>query len=125
MEYPILLHLFNFSRVSQPVKGVSQNINYTTTALLPVLTSLFDHVAQHQFGDDVIRKDLQYNLSKLNRHTCTLHIFVYFVQFVLWYKLSLYVLFSSVDDLQMSCYRIMCSIYSLGTVKTPHAERFV
>ncbi|TMS07041.1 Ryanodine receptor 1 [Larimichthys crocea] len=26
------------------VKGVSQNINYTTTALLPVLTSLFDHI---------------------------------------------------------------------------------
>lgn len=54
----ISLHSFQFSRVSQPVKGVSQNINYTTTALLPVLTSLFDHIAQHQFGDDVIRKDL-------------------------------------------------------------------
>ncbi|KAG9351877.1 hypothetical protein JZ751_023128 [Albula glossodonta] len=64
------------------VKGVSQNINYTTVALLPVLTSLFDHIAQHQFGDDVI-----------------------------------------LDDLQMSCYRIMCSIYSLGTVKNPHVER--
>lgn len=36
------------------VKGVSQNINYTTIALLPVLTTLFDHIAQHQFGDDVI-----------------------------------------------------------------------
>lgn len=42
-----------FSPVKQ-VKGVSQNINYTTIALLPVLTSLFDHIAQHQFGDDVI-----------------------------------------------------------------------
>jgi len=29
----------------------------------------------------------------------------------------------SVDDLQISCYRIMCSIYSLGTVKTPHVEK--
>ncbi|TRY98674.1 hypothetical protein DNTS_033428 [Danionella cerebrum] len=76
------LKLGKVSKGNQPVKGVSQNINYTTTALLPVLTSLFDHVAQHQFGDDVI-----------------------------------------LDDLQMSCYRIMCSIYSLGTVKTPHAER--
>ncbi|KAG9348369.1 hypothetical protein JZ751_002104, partial [Albula glossodonta] len=38
------------------VKGVSQNINYTTIALLPVLTSLFDHIAQHQFGDDVIHR---------------------------------------------------------------------
>lgn len=42
----------------QQVKGVSQNINYTTIALLPVLTSLFDHIAQHQFGDDVICKCL-------------------------------------------------------------------
>ncbi|CAB1450415.1 unnamed protein product [Pleuronectes platessa] len=64
------------------VKGVSQNINYTTNALLPVLTTLFDHIAQHQFGDDVM-----------------------------------------MDDLQISCYRLMCSIYSLGTVKTPHAEK--
>ncbi|XP_019717005.1 ryanodine receptor 1b isoform X5 [Hippocampus comes] len=64
------------------VKGVAQNINYTTNALLPVLTSLFDHIAQHQFGDDVM-----------------------------------------MDDLQISCYRIMCSIYSLGTVKTPHVEK--
>ncbi|XP_041919811.1 ryanodine receptor 1b isoform X8 [Alosa sapidissima] len=64
------------------VKGVSQNINYTTIALLPVLTSLFDHIAQHQFGDDVI-----------------------------------------LDDLQISCYRLMCSIYSIGTVKTPHVEQ--
>lgn len=38
------------------VKGVAQNINYTTVALLPVLTSLFEHIAQHQFGDDVIRE---------------------------------------------------------------------
>lgn len=38
------------------VKGVAQNINYTTVALLPVLTSLFEHVAQHNFGDDVIRE---------------------------------------------------------------------
>ncbi|KAF3706490.1 Ryanodine receptor 1 [Channa argus] len=75
------LKLGKVSKGNQQVKGVSQNINYTTIALLPVLTSLFDHIAQHQFGDDVI-----------------------------------------LDDLQMSCYRIMCSIYSLGTVKNPHVE---
>ncbi|XP_054043676.1 LOW QUALITY PROTEIN: ryanodine receptor 1-like, partial [Rissa tridactyla] len=64
------------------VKGVAQNINYTTVALLPVLTSLFEHVAQHQFGDDVI-----------------------------------------LDDVQVSCYRILCSIYSLGTTRNPYVER--
>lgn len=47
-----MIHIF----VIPKVKGVSQNINYTTIALLPVLTSLFDHIAQHQFGDDVICK---------------------------------------------------------------------
>nr|XP_046173098.1 ryanodine receptor 1-like [Oncorhynchus gorbuscha] len=76
------LKLGKVSKGNQQVKGVSQNINYTTIALLPVLTSLFDHISQHQFGDDVI-----------------------------------------LDDLQMSCYRIMCAIYSLGTVKNPHVER--
>ncbi|CAG5986514.1 unnamed protein product, partial [Menidia menidia] len=76
------LKLGKVSSRNQGCKGVSQNINYTTTALLPVLTSLFDHIAQHQFGDDVI-----------------------------------------LDDLQISCYRLMCSIYSLGTVKTPHVEK--
>uniref|UniRef100_A0A8V0Y5U8 Ryanodine receptor 1 n=1 Tax=Gallus gallus TaxID=9031 RepID=A0A8V0Y5U8_CHICK len=64
------------------VKGVAQNINYTTVALLPVLTSLFEHIAQHQFGDDVI-----------------------------------------LDDVQVSCYRILCSIYSLGTTRNPYVER--
>lgn len=49
-EFLIMCSLFSFKQV----KGVSQNINYTTIALLPVLTSLFDHIAQHQFGDDVI-----------------------------------------------------------------------
>ncbi|XP_053908876.1 ryanodine receptor 1 isoform X1 [Cuculus canorus] len=64
------------------VKGVAQNINYTTVALLPVLTSLFEHVAQHQFGDDVI-----------------------------------------LDDVQVSCYRILCSIFSLGTTRNAYVER--
>ncbi|XP_071024256.1 ryanodine receptor 1-like isoform X2 [Oncorhynchus clarkii lewisi] len=76
------LKLGKVSKGNQQVKGVSQNINYTTIALLPVLTSLFDHISQHQFGDDVM-----------------------------------------LDDLQMSCYRIMCAIYSLGSVKNPHVER--
>lgn len=39
---------------SQP-KGVTQIINYTTVALLPMLSSLFEHIGQHQFGEDLIR----------------------------------------------------------------------
>ncbi|XP_030074236.1 ryanodine receptor 1 isoform X4 [Microcaecilia unicolor] len=76
------LKLGKVSQSRTQVKGVSQNINYTTVALLPVLTSLFEHIAQHQFGDDVI-----------------------------------------LDDVQMSCYRTLCSIYSLGTTKNLYVER--
>ncbi|XP_073497742.1 ryanodine receptor 1 isoform X6 [Phyllobates terribilis] len=76
------LKLGKVSQSKTQVKGVFQNINYTTVALLPVLTSLFEHIAQHQFGDDVI-----------------------------------------LDDVQVSCYRTLCSIYSLGTTKNPYVEK--
>lgn len=50
------LKLGKVSQSRTQVKGVGQNITYTTVALLPVLTSLFEHIAQHHFGDDVICK---------------------------------------------------------------------
>lgn len=37
------------------MKGVSQIINYTTVALLPILTALFQHVTQHHVGADLLR----------------------------------------------------------------------
>ncbi|KAI5608432.1 ryanodine receptor 2 [Silurus asotus] len=40
---------------SQP-RGVTQIINYTTVALLPVLSSLFEHIGQNVFGEDLIRE---------------------------------------------------------------------
>ncbi|XP_048357693.1 LOW QUALITY PROTEIN: ryanodine receptor 1-like [Sphaerodactylus townsendi] len=76
------LKLGKVSQSQTQVKGVGQNITYTTVALLPVLTSIFEHIAQHQFGDDVI-----------------------------------------LDDVQVSCYRMLCSVYSLGTTKSPYVER--
>ncbi|XP_062980409.1 ryanodine receptor 2 isoform X3 [Elgaria multicarinata webbii] len=66
---------------SQP-KGVTQIINYTTVALLPVLSSLFEHIGQHQFGEDLI-----------------------------------------LEDVQVSCYRILASLYALGTSKSIYVER--
>uniref|UniRef100_A0A3B3RB91 Ryanodine receptor 2 n=1 Tax=Paramormyrops kingsleyae TaxID=1676925 RepID=A0A3B3RB91_9TELE len=66
---------------SQP-KGVTQIINYTTVALLPVLSSLFEHIGQNLFGEDLI-----------------------------------------LDDVQVSCYRILNSLYSLGTSKSIYVER--
>ncbi|NXQ35610.1 RYR2 protein, partial [Alaudala cheleensis] len=71
---------FTHSR-SQP-KGVTQIINYTTVALLPVLSSLFEHIGQHQFGEDLI-----------------------------------------LEDVQVSCYRILASLYALGTSKSIYVER--
>ncbi|XP_043914983.1 ryanodine receptor 2 [Protopterus annectens] len=66
---------------SQP-KGVTQIINYTTVALLPVLSSFFEHIGQHQFGEDLI-----------------------------------------LDDVQVSCYRILSNLYALGTNKSIYVER--
>ncbi|XP_034148455.1 ryanodine receptor 2 isoform X4 [Esox lucius] len=71
---------FTHSR-TQP-KGVTQIINYTTVALLPVLSSLFEHIGQNLFGEDLI-----------------------------------------LDDVQVSCYRILNSLYGLGTNKSIYVER--
>lgn len=38
------------------MKGVAQIINYTSVALLPILTALFQHITEHQFGADLLCK---------------------------------------------------------------------
>ncbi|XP_071665438.1 ryanodine receptor 3 isoform X4 [Patagioenas fasciata] len=76
------LKLGKFTHSRTQMKGVSQNINYTTVALLPILTSIFEHISQHQFGIDLL-----------------------------------------LGDVQVSCYRILCSLYSLGTGKNIYVER--
>ncbi|XP_061087166.1 ryanodine receptor 2-like [Conger conger] len=71
-----------FTHTKTQPKGVTQIINYTTVALLPVLSSLFEHIGQNLFGEDLI-----------------------------------------LDDVQVSCYRILNSLYSLGTSKSIYVER--
>lgn len=43
-----------FTHTRMQPKGVTQIINYTTVALLPVLSSLFEHIGQNLFGEDLI-----------------------------------------------------------------------
>ncbi|XP_037829496.1 ryanodine receptor 2 [Kryptolebias marmoratus] len=62
--------------------GVTQIINYTTFALLPVLSYLFEHIGQNMFGEDLIS-----------------------------------------DNVQVSCYRILNSLFFLGTNKSIYVER--
>ncbi|XP_076834092.1 ryanodine receptor 3 isoform X2 [Brachyhypopomus gauderio] len=76
------LKLGKFTHSRSQMKGVSQNINYTTVALLPILIALFEHITEHQFGADLL-----------------------------------------LDDVQVSCYRILASLYSLGTGKNIYVER--
>ncbi|XP_051511074.1 ryanodine receptor 3-like isoform X1 [Myxocyprinus asiaticus] len=64
------------------MKGVTQIISYTSVALLHILTVLFQHVTQHQFGAELL-----------------------------------------LDDIQLSCYRILTSLYSLGTGKNIYVEK--
>uniref|UniRef100_A0A673IK53 Ryanodine receptor 3-like n=1 Tax=Sinocyclocheilus rhinocerous TaxID=307959 RepID=A0A673IK53_9TELE len=64
------------------MKGVTHIISYTSAALLPILTVLFQHITQHQFGAELL-----------------------------------------LDDIQQSCYRILTSLYSLGTGKNIYVEK--
>uniref|UniRef100_A0A8C7M9G2 Ryanodine receptor 3 n=1 Tax=Oncorhynchus kisutch TaxID=8019 RepID=A0A8C7M9G2_ONCKI len=77
-----MLKLGKFSQSRSQMKGLSQNITYATTALLPILTALFEHVTMHNFGVGLL-----------------------------------------VDDVQLSCYRIVTCLYSLGTGKHIFMER--
>lgn len=64
------LKLGKFTHSRTQIKGVSQNINYTTVALLPILTSIFEHVAQQQFGMDLLCESY-YCLSWIYMHMAT------------------------------------------------------
>uniref|UniRef100_A0A3B4AUW7 Uncharacterized protein n=1 Tax=Periophthalmus magnuspinnatus TaxID=409849 RepID=A0A3B4AUW7_9GOBI len=75
------LQLGQFSHSREQPRGVTQIINYTTVALLPVLSSLYEHIGQNAFGEDLI------------------------------------------DDVQVSCYRILNSLYLLGTNTSIYVEQ--
>ena len=49
------LKLGQFTHERTQPRDVTQVINYTTFALLPVLSSLFEHIGQNLFGQDLIR----------------------------------------------------------------------
>ncbi|KAI5618783.1 ryanodine receptor 2 isoform X1 [Silurus asotus] len=63
-------------------RGDGEMLTYITTALIPVLTSLFQHTAHCQSSAELI-----------------------------------------VDAVQVSCYRILCSLYALGTSSNTYIER--
>lgn len=50
------LKLGQFTHCRDQPRGATQIINYTTFALLPVLSSLFEHIGQNMFGEDLICK---------------------------------------------------------------------
>lgn len=61
------LKLGKFTHSRSQMKGVSQNINYTTVALLPILTALFEHITQHHFGVDLLRESCLLNIDRFVR----------------------------------------------------------
>ncbi|TKS76306.1 Ryanodine receptor 3 [Collichthys lucidus] len=77
-----MLKLGKFMQSRAQMKSVSQSINYVTVALLPILTALFEHIRNNEFGVDLL-----------------------------------------LDDVQLSCYRILTCFYSLGTGKNIFVER--
>ncbi|RMC00432.1 hypothetical protein DUI87_23041 [Hirundo rustica rustica] len=105
------LKLGKFTHSRTQIKGVSQNINYTTVALLPILTSIFEHISQYHFGIDL--------LSSIR---CPLGMSDDLVGFGINAD-DRGIRDTGVGDVQVSCYRILCSLYSLGTGKNIYVER--
>ncbi|XP_078017038.1 ryanodine receptor 2 [Epinephelus lanceolatus] len=66
---------------SQQARGVAKVLSYTTSILLPTLTSLFQHLGSQNYGLDLL-----------------------------------------VGSIQVSCYRIVNSLYSLGTSSSIYME---
>ncbi|XP_041645474.1 ryanodine receptor 2 [Cheilinus undulatus] len=66
---------------TQQARGVAKVLSYTTSILLPTLTSLFQHLGTQNYGVDLL-----------------------------------------VGSIQMSCYRILSSLYSLGTNSSIYME---
>uniref|UniRef100_A0A3P8YVM5 Ryanodine receptor 3 n=1 Tax=Esox lucius TaxID=8010 RepID=A0A3P8YVM5_ESOLU len=83
-----MLKLGKFSHSRSQMKCLSQNISYATTALLPILTGLFEHITMHKFGVQLLGS--------------------------IW---------KMMDDVQLSCYRIVTCLYTLGTGKYIYVER--
>jgi len=71
-----------FAAIRGTTMKTSSSLNYILLVLVPVLTSMFDHLATHSFGFDLI-----------------------------------------VDDIQVACYKILNSLYTLGTNKNLHNNR--
>lgn len=69
------LKLGKFTHSRSQMKGVSQNINYTTVALLPILTALFEHITQHHFGVDLLCKESSF--KRLEKSSYGLGSFIY------------------------------------------------
>lgn len=122
------LKLGQFTHSREQPRGVTQIINYTTFALLPVLSSLFEHIGQNMFGEDLIRAYRPLSLRRSMNEPIHLEYQVFkcfwIDQNVMTQTLHCFSLLSPVDDVQVSCYRILNSLYFLGTNKSIYVERY-
>jgi len=81
----------------------STSLNFIHTVVLPMLTSLFDHLAAYEFGSDIIRtSSWKHHVSFSISSLC----------------MFLIVLLFAVNDLQVACYKMLSSLYTLGTDMT-------
>lgn len=61
-----------FSHIRGTTMKTSSSLNYIQLVLLPVLTSLFDHLAVNDFGSDLILNDIQVACYKILNSLYTL-----------------------------------------------------
>ena len=54
------LKIGRFSHVKGTITRGATSLNYVHMVLLPVLTSLFDHIGRNGFGADLLGKNTEY-----------------------------------------------------------------
>ncbi|KAH1003553.1 hypothetical protein HUJ04_003457 [Dendroctonus ponderosae] len=78
----------------------STSLFYVNSVILPVLTSMFDHLANCEYGSDLLRTSSSWSLTSKCLPSLVL-----------------------VDEIQVASYKILQGLYHLGTDLTLHHER--
>ena len=79
----------------------STSLFYVNDVILPVLSSLFDHLAAYEYGNELLGKKYLILIQFYKRYIIKLN--------------SLYILSKIVNEIQVAAYKMLSSLYILGT----------
>jgi len=78
----------------------STSLFYVNDVILPVLSSLFDHLAAYEYGNELLCKKYRY---------------IFILLFTILLYIYIYILSKIVNEIQVAAYKMLSSLYTLGT----------